>query len=360
MRPAFKDGLQTDKGSRMNQNLTSLIHVELNTAKSYLGRLFSALIDLSYEGGKKTVKILCAEASFKARKILLQRQQQVLAPIETPTGRESLEIFMQGFQYLEALLHIDHDRSNELCELSCEYLNHVFTFCFQLHLHLDQFTSFEIALPREVLIDIQGGDEKIPHYFLNSEKLLQISKTQKEQVWCLHSQRQKKYQSFFFEGQKALSEGQQEAALKFFEKAKNFQETAEVMTFMARCHVLDQNQSEVYPLLIKALRIDPQYGPAYNEMGVHLLKEKKNAEALAWFQKAKRATQFTNRESAYINTGRAYMAMNQFEEALEEFRNAYALYPQNDKLLGTIEHLKQLLERSQGVNFPETSDQRLF
>jgi len=71
-----------------------------------------------------------------------------------------------------------------------------------------------------------------------------------------------------------------------------------------------------------------------------LILEGKILESIKWFEQAKRALNYPQREYPYINAGRAYVMLDQFEDALREFSLALALAPHNNELHNTIIKLK--------------------
>lgn len=106
---------------------------------------------------------------------------------------------------------------------------------------------------------------------------------------------------------------------------------------------------------LKAIQKDPDYGPPYNDMGTYLLDENHVKESLKWFALAKKCSNYQNREYPYINSGRAYMALQQFDKALEEFSQALAYAPLHEELHETVKKLKQNIHKrnSQTHNLSE-------
>ena len=96
-----------------------------------------------------------------------------------------------------------------------------------------------------------------------------------------------------------------------------------------------------------AVEIDPDYGPSYNDMGTYCLQEGDLKEALRWFQLAKKAPLYQNREYPYINSGRVYLMKKQYRSALKEFHLAKDLAPFSKNLVDTINKIEDLLKDSQ-------------
>ena len=106
----------------------------------------------------------------------------------------------------------------------------------------------------------------------------------------------------------------------------------------------DRTQAKAYCL--KAVEVDSQYGSAYNDFGNYILSEGQVKESLRWFELAKRAQNYQNREYPYINAGRAYVLLKDFEQALTEFSLALTIAPNHHELHETVSKLKNSLEQS--------------
>jgi tetratricopeptide (TPR) repeat protein len=59
---------------------------------------------------------------------------------------------------------------------------------------------------------------------------------------------------------------------------------------------------------------------------------------------AKKSLSYQNRDFAFINAGRAYFAMNEYELAIDEFQKALALNPDNEELQTMVLKIKENLE----------------
>lgn len=93
------------------------------------------------------------------------------------------------------------------------------------------------------------------------------------------------------------------------------------------------------------MQLDSQYGPAYNDFGNYILSEGQIQESLRWFELAKRAHNYQNREYPYINAGRAYVLLKDFDQALTEFSSALTIAPHHHELHETVSKLKNSLEK---------------
>jgi len=76
-----------------------------------------------------------------------------------------------------------------------------------------------------------------------------------------------------------------------------------------------------------AIRLDPEFGNPYNDIGVYLMQQEKFDEAIPWLERAKTAKRYEPRHFPYLNLGRVYVAKGMMIKALEEFREALRLNP---------------------------------
>src|SRR5262249_461741 len=82
----------------------------------------------------------------------------------------------------------------------------------------------------------------------------------------------------------------------------------------------------------------------YNDIGVYLMQQEKLDEAIPWLEKAKKAKRYEPRHFPYINLGRVYLTQGMIQKALEEFRGALRLNPEDADLAQTIEQLETKLQ----------------
>jgi Tfp pilus assembly protein PilF len=194
--------------------------------------------------------------------------------------------------------------------------------------------------------DIENEDELdiIPHFHLSLEVVQRAYEHGPSQVDHLEWQREKKYDDALSEGHQAILKKEHSAALDSFSKARNYRETAEILTLMGWTHSLMAEMEKAKSYCLKAIKQDADYGPAYNDLGSYLLSEGQVEEALKWFDLAKKAPNYQNREYPYINAGRAYMTKRKLGRALDEFSKALTLAPYHDELHSTVEKLKKSLK----------------
>jgi Tfp pilus assembly protein PilF len=93
-----------------------------------------------------------------------------------------------------------------------------------------------------------------------------------------------------------------------------------------------------------AIRLDPEFGNPYNDIGVYLMQQQKLDEAIPWLDKAKLAKRYEPRHFPYINLGRVYLTKGMINRALEEFRGALEQKSDESEIAQLIEELETKLQ----------------
>ncbi len=161
----------------------------------------------------------------------------------------------------------------------------------------------------------------------------------------LEQQREKKYQQMIHEGHEGIFHKDYPKALEAFQKALNYQESAEILTLIGWVQSLMGQIDKAKAYCLRAIQKDPDYGPPYNDLGSYFLTEGQIDESLKWFEMAKKSLNYQNREYPYINCGRAFMTKKDLPRALDEFSKALTIAPYHEDLHKTVEKLKKSLMR---------------
>ena len=119
--------------------------------------------------------------------------------------------------------------------------------------------------------------------------------------------------------------------------------TAEAHTFLGWTYSFQGRLDEAIEECKKAIVVDPDFGNPYNDIGAYLIQMERFDEAIPWLEKATRATRYEAPHFPRFNLGRAYVAKQMFNRALEEFRHALRLRPGYAAAEAVIEALKRKL-----------------
>ena len=120
--------------------------------------------------------------------------------------------------------------------------------------------------------------------------------------------------------------------------------TADAHTYLGWAYSFQGRIDEAIAQCEIAIRIDPEFGNPYNDIGVYLMQQEKLDEAIPWLEKAKKAKRYEPRHFPYINLGRVYHTKGMIQKALEEFHGALQLNPGDADLVQIIDQLQTNLQ----------------
>jgi tetratricopeptide (TPR) repeat protein len=133
-------------------------------------------------------------------------------------------------------------------------------------------------------------------------------------------------------------------AIRLYKESIALCPTADAHTYLGWAYSFQGRIDEAIAECEIAIRLDPEFGNPYNDIGVYLMQQQKLDEAIPWLEKAKQAKRYEPRHFPYINLGRVYLAKGMIQKALEEFRGALRLNPDDAGLAQTIEELETKLQ----------------
>jgi Tfp pilus assembly protein PilF len=151
-----------------------------------------------------------------------------------------------------------------------------------------------------------------------------------------------KAQELFQQAYALQMEKQYEQAIRLYRQSIETYPTAEAHTFLGWTYSFQERLQEAIEECHRAIRVDPDFGNPYNDIGVYLLQQGEFAEALSWLEKAKHAPRYEPRHFPYLNSGRIYLAQGEWLKALKEFEQAVEIMPDD---LGARQALAELRGR---------------
>lgn len=346
------------KEDRM-ESINSLLLAEFYTATGYLDRLLFAFTELEKihitPRGKIQIQKLTQESALYFSKnfkdLNLDNEDYVF---ETSKFKNHLKFFNN---FIEALIKLpfSSDQSNGLV---IGYINLLYRNAFEFHNFIIESTHLEVQLPRTGLTEVENipsirnannqEESAIPLFYLdekNVQELAHVESVIRSPIAFLDIKREEKYDHYIHRGHYFIAQKNYEEAKTNFYKARNYKDSAEVLTLIAWTYSLLDNITDAKAYCMKAIQKDSQYGPAYNDFGNYILNEGQVQESLRWFELAKRAHNYQNREYPYINAGRAYVLLKQYELGLKEFSLALTLAPHHHELHETVAKLRNNLDR---------------
>jgi Tfp pilus assembly protein PilF len=135
--------------------------------------------------------------------------------------------------------------------------------------------------------------------------------------------------------------GRPEEAVQLFKRSLEIEVTAEAHTYMgwALSHMGEYKRA--MQEAEKAIRIDPDFGNPYNDIGVYLIQQGRDDEAVPYLEKAMRAKRYCCYQFPHFNMGRIYLKKKMFEKAREQFKKSLQFDPNYAPALDALDLLKE-------------------
>jgi len=137
-------------------------------------------------------------------------------------------------------------------------------------------------------------------------------------------------------------QGDLELAVQLYKRSIEMHPTAEAYTFLGWTYHFQGKIEEAIALCKKAIRIDPEFGNPYNDIGAYLIEQGKWDDAIPWFEKAIGSLRYDARCYPHFNLGRVYEHRHQWEKARECYANALALDRRYTAALAGVRRLRAM------------------
>lgn len=145
---------------------------------------------------------------------------------------------------------------------------------------------------------------------------------------------------YFQQGYKDQMSGDLDAAIENYRRSIDLYPTAEAHTFLGWAYSFQGKIDEAIRECEIAIRVDPDFGNPYNDIGVYKMEKGEYDEAIPWLLKAIEAKRYEPRHYPHINLARLYSKKGQIDEAIGEIRRALKFEPDH---LGARRELHRLI-----------------
>ena len=134
----------------------------------------------------------------------------------------------------------------------------------------------------------------------------------------------------------------EEARTKFKESAKSYR-TADALTYWGWMEYQLGNVDDAIKLCKQAIKLDPDFGNPYNDIGSYFVTLGKVEEAIPWFEQAVDCKRYEARHYPHINLGRIFLQKEMPLRALSEFKKALGFSPDDPALIDAVRTLSESL-----------------
>lgn len=138
--------------------------------------------------------------------------------------------------------------------------------------------------------------------------------------------------------------GRYEEAIRLLTESLEIEPTAEAYTYLGWTYSHMREYARAITEAEKAIRLDPDFGNPYNDIGVYLMELGREEEAIPYLEKAMRAKRYCCYQFPHFNLGRIYLKKRMYEKARQEFQKSLAVDPEYVPARKALE----LLEEVQG------------
>jgi Tfp pilus assembly protein PilF len=138
--------------------------------------------------------------------------------------------------------------------------------------------------------------------------------------------------------------GELDEAIGLYKRSIALYPTADAHTYLGWAYSFQGRIDDAIAQCEIAIELDPEFGNPYNDIGVYLMQQQRLDEAIPWLEKAKLAKRYKPRHFPYQNLGRVYLAKSMLQKAIEEFRGALRIEPENAQIAELIEQLESKLQ----------------
>ncbi|HWR20227.1 MAG TPA: tetratricopeptide repeat protein [Verrucomicrobiae bacterium] len=132
---------------------------------------------------------------------------------------------------------------------------------------------------------------------------------------------------YFKEGCRLQASGDLEGAIAAYKRSIDLYPTAEAHTFLGWAYSFQGQIDEAIKECAAAIRVDPDFGNPYNDIGVYLIEKGQYDEAIPWLERAMVAKRYEPRHYPHMNMGRVLMRKGKYQEAIRELKLALDIEP---------------------------------
>ncbi|HWY56331.1 MAG TPA: tetratricopeptide repeat protein [Terriglobales bacterium] len=130
---------------------------------------------------------------------------------------------------------------------------------------------------------------------------------------------------YFQKAYQLQMQGEYQQAIELYGRSIEIFATAEAYTFRGWTYSFLGDYERAITECLEAIKVDPEFGNPYNDIGAYLIEQEKWDEAIPWFQKAIVAPRYEARPYPHFNLGRVYEHKRNWQKAKECYATAYSM-----------------------------------
>jgi tetratricopeptide (TPR) repeat protein len=136
--------------------------------------------------------------------------------------------------------------------------------------------------------------------------------------------------------------GDLEEAIEEYKRSIEIFPTAEAHTFLGWTYSFQRRYEEAIAECKEAIKVDPDFGNPYNDIGAYLIEKGNLDEAIPWFKKAMTAKRYDSYCYPHYNLGRVYERKGSWKEALLSYETSLKTNPKYALAQKAVSRLKAM------------------
>lgn len=152
-----------------------------------------------------------------------------------------------------------------------------------------------------------------------------------------------KAKTYFTKGYEAQIAGKLEDAIELYKKSIDTFPTAEAHTFLGWAFSFQGRYSEAIMECQNAIKLDPDFGNPYNDIGAYLIEKGEFEQAIPWLRKAIDAKRYDSYCYPHYNLGRVFEYKGDWSSALDCYQKSLETNPDYSLARKSLNRLRALL-----------------
>ena len=207
------------------------------------------------------------------------------------------------------------------------------------------FKRNNVALSRNVKVSIETDDREWLIVDKDDDRIYTVRRDEDRLKIYDDETAYKKEQALFY-WQDALEhqqKGEFSDAIGLYLKSIEIYPTAEAHTYLGWTYSIMGRVEDAIEECRKAIRVDPDFGNPYNDIGAYLIEMGDHDAAIPWLKQATRAPRYEPRGYPHMNLGRVWEHRLEWDKAAACYKRALYEMPDYDAAFIALRRLKAKL-----------------
>ena len=207
------------------------------------------------------------------------------------------------------------------------------------------FKRNQIVLSRNVKVSIEKEDDEWSIIDKDNDRVYTVKKSEDRLNIYDDEIANKREQSLFY-WQDALEhqqKGEFSDAIVLYLQSIELYPTAEAHTYLGWTYSMMGRVEDAIEECRKAIRVDPDFGNPYNDIGVYLIEMGEYDAAIPWLEQATHASRYEPRGYPHMNLGRVWEHRLEWDKAVASYKRALYEMPDYDTAFIALRRLRAKL-----------------